>query len=77
MSTALSRCYSTTVDGIKKISLEPPTNEEFAEVKALGQKAVAPLDSQDTLTYKKKTGSRSFLRLSFSWRSAALPRQVL
>lgn len=43
MRTALSRCYSTTIDGVKKISFEPPTNEEFAEVKALGQEAVAPL----------------------------------
>lgn len=42
MTTALSRCYST-VNGIKKISFEPPTNQEFAEVEALGQKAVAPL----------------------------------
>jgi hypothetical protein len=42
MTTALSRCYST-VNGIKRISFEPPTNQEFAEVEALGQKAVAPL----------------------------------
>ncbi len=42
MTTALSRCYST-VDGVKRISFVSPTNEEFAEVEALGQKAVAPL----------------------------------
>jgi hypothetical protein len=42
MMTALSRCYSTA-NGIKRISFEPPTNQEFAEVEALGQKAVAPL----------------------------------
>ena len=42
MTTALSRCYST-VGGVKKISFVPPTNEEFTEVEALGQKAVAPL----------------------------------
>ncbi len=42
MTTALSRCYST-VDGVKRISFVPATNEEFTEVKALGQKAVAPL----------------------------------
>jgi len=42
MTPALARCYST-VDGIKRITFEPATNEEFAEVKALGQKAVAPL----------------------------------
>jgi hypothetical protein len=42
MTTALSRCYST-VNGVKRVSFEPPTNQEFAEVEALGQKAVAPL----------------------------------
>jgi hypothetical protein len=42
MTTALSRCYST-VNGVRRISFEPATNQEFAEVKALGQKAVAPL----------------------------------
>ncbi len=42
MTTALSRCYST-VDGVKRITFESPPNEEFTEVEALGQKAVAPL----------------------------------
>jgi len=42
MATALSRCYST-VNGVKRISFEPATNEEFAQVKALGQKAIVPL----------------------------------
>jgi hypothetical protein len=42
MASALSRCYST-VNGVKRISFEPATNQEFAEVEALGQKAVAPL----------------------------------
>lgn len=42
MATALSRCYST-VGGVKRISFVSPTNEEFAEVEALGQEAVAPL----------------------------------
>jgi hypothetical protein len=42
MATALARCYST-VNGVKRISFEPATNQEFAEVEALGQKAVAPL----------------------------------
>jgi hypothetical protein len=42
MTTALSRCYST-VNGVKRITLESPTNQEFAEVNALGQEAVAPL----------------------------------
>jgi hypothetical protein len=42
MTTALSRCYST-VNGVKRITFGSPTNREFAEVKALGQEAVAPL----------------------------------
>src|SRR5467141_510311 len=42
ITTALSRCYST-VNGVKRITFEPATNQEFAEVEALGQKAVAPL----------------------------------
>jgi len=42
MATALSRCYST-VNGVKRISFEPATNEEFAQVKALGQNAIVPL----------------------------------
>ena len=42
MTTALSRCYST-VNGVKRITFKHPTNQEFAEVKALGQEAVAPL----------------------------------
>jgi len=43
MATALARCYSTTADGVKRIDFIPPTNEEFAQVKALGQKAIVPL----------------------------------
>jgi len=31
------------VDGVQKISFVSPTNEEFAEVEALGQKAIVPL----------------------------------
>jgi len=42
MATALSRCYST-VNGVKRITFYPLTNQEVAEVEALGQKAVAPL----------------------------------
>ena len=42
ITTALSRCYST-VNGVKRITFESATNQEFAEVEALGQKAVAPL----------------------------------
>jgi hypothetical protein len=42
MTTALSRCYST-VNGVKRITFEPATNQEFAKVKVLGQNAVAPL----------------------------------
>jgi hypothetical protein len=42
MTTALSSCYSTA-NGVKRITFEPATNQEFAEVEPLGQKAVAPL----------------------------------
>ena len=51
MAAALARCYST-VDGVEgngqkwfshRITFEPATNEEFAQVKALGQKAIVPL----------------------------------
>jgi hypothetical protein len=35
-------CYST-VNGVKRITFYPLTNQEVAEVEALGQKAVAPV----------------------------------
>jgi hypothetical protein len=62
MTAALSRCYST-LNGVKRITFEPLTNQEVAEVEALGQKAVAPLARY--LDLQEKTGSHSFLRLSF------------
>jgi hypothetical protein len=43
MATALARCYSTGTDGFKRIHFVTPTNEEFAQVKALGQRAIVPL----------------------------------
>ena len=43
MATALARCYSTGTDGFKRIDFITPTNEEFAQVEALGQKAIVPL----------------------------------
>src|SRR5260370_2669036 len=43
MTTALARCYSTGTDGFKRIDFVTLTNEEFAKVKALGQKAIVPL----------------------------------
>jgi hypothetical protein len=42
MATALSRCYSK-VNGVTRIAFEPPTSEELAQIKALGEGAVAPL----------------------------------
>lgn len=42
MTAALSRCYST-VNGVRRITFEPVRDQEVAEVKALGQEAVAPL----------------------------------
>ena len=53
MTTALSRCYST-VNGVKRITFEPATNQKFAEVEALGQKPVAPLAKYLDLQPKKR-----------------------
>ena len=39
---ALNRDYSTT-NGVKKISWVPPSAEDFAEIKSLGEKAETPL----------------------------------
>jgi hypothetical protein len=44
MTAALSRCYST-VNGVRRIAFEPATNEEVAEVKALGEEAIGPLST--------------------------------
>lgn len=43
MATTLARCYSTTADGVRKIEFVSATNDEFAQVKELGEKAIAPL----------------------------------
>jgi hypothetical protein len=63
MTTALLRCYSTTVDGVKKLGFEPPTNEEVAEVKALGQKAVASLERY--LDLRPKNGLTQLFAVKF------------
>ena len=42
MSAALSRCYSQ-VNGVRRITFVPATNGEVAQVKAVGDDAVAPL----------------------------------
>jgi uncharacterized membrane protein YqgA involved in biofilm formation len=62
MATALSRCYST-VNGVKRISFEPATNHEFAEVEALGQKAVAPLARY--LDLQRKNGFTQLYAVNF------------
>jgi hypothetical protein len=46
MADALARCYSITADGVKKIEFVSATSEEFADVEALGQRAIAPLQAQ-------------------------------
>ena len=43
MATALARRYSTGTGGFKRIDFVTPINEEFAQMKALGQKAIVPL----------------------------------
>ena len=62
MTTALLRCYST-VNGVKRITFEPPTNQEVAEVKALGQKAVAPLARY--LDLQEKNGFTQLFAVKF------------
>ena len=62
MATALSRCYST-VNGVKRITFYPATNQEFAEVEALGQKAVAPLARY--LDLKQKDGFTQLFAVKF------------
>src|SRR5712692_9545632 len=62
MTTALSRCYST-VNGINRITFQPATNQEFAEVKALGQKAVAPLARY--LDLQEKNGFTQLFAVKF------------
>jgi hypothetical protein len=62
MTTALSRRYST-VHGVKRITFEPLTNQEVAEVEALGQKAVAPLASY--LDLQEKSGFTQLFAVKF------------
>ncbi len=62
MTTALSRCYSTT-NVVRMITFVPPTNEEVAEVKALGQKAVAPLAKY--LDLERKNGFTQLFAVRF------------
>ena len=62
MAAALSRCYFT-VDGVKGITFVPPTNEEVAEVKALGQGAVAPLAGY--LDLQQKNGLTQLFAVRF------------
>jgi len=62
MTSALSRCYST-VNGVKRITFEPLTNQEFAEVEALVQKAVAPLARY--LDLQEKNGFTQLFAVKF------------
>jgi uncharacterized membrane protein YqgA involved in biofilm formation len=62
MTTALSRCYST-IKGVKRIAFEPATNQEFTQVEALGQKAVAPLARY--LDLQEKNGLTQLFAVKF------------
>jgi hypothetical protein len=42
VNQAIKRCYSS-VDGVRKISWEPPTEEDYAQIRLLGDKAVPRL----------------------------------
>ncbi len=63
MATALARCYSTTPDGLKSITFVPATNEEFAQVKTLGQKAIVPLAKY--LDLQSKNGFTQLFAVKF------------
>jgi hypothetical protein len=63
MAAALERCYSVMPDGVKRIEFIPATNEEVAEVKALGSKAVAPLARY--LDLKQKNGLTQLFAVRF------------
>lgn len=63
MAAALARCYSVTADGVKTITFMPPTNEEVAEVKTLGPKAIAPLARY--LDLKQKNGLTQLFAVRF------------
>jgi hypothetical protein len=62
MIATLSRCYST-VNGVKRIGFEPATNQESAEVKALGKEAVAPLAKY--LDLQQKNGLTQLFAVKF------------
>jgi hypothetical protein len=62
MTTALSRCYSN-IDGVKRITFEPATSDEFAKVKALGEAAVAPL--AEYIDLKSKNGFTQLFAVKF------------
>jgi hypothetical protein len=62
MTTALSRCYST-INGIRKITFEPPTEPELDQVKSLGEKAVGPLSGY--LVLEPKNGLTQLLAVRF------------
>lgn len=63
MASALARCYSTGTEGFKRIEFVTPTNEEFAQVKALGQKAIVPLTQY--LDLKQKNGFTQLFAVKF------------
>ena len=63
MATALARCYSTGTDGFKRIDFVTPTNEEFDQVKALGQKAIVPLARY--LDLQQKNGLTQLFAVKF------------
>lgn len=62
MTTVLSRCHST-VNGVKAITFVPATNNEVAEVRALGEKAVPRLALY--LDLKRKDGLTQLFAVKF------------
>ena len=51
IETALARCYSS-IDGIKRITVIPPTDDELDRIESLGDSAVAPLSAYIDLSQK-------------------------
>jgi len=63
MSRVLSRSHSITSDGVEEVSWAPPTKEDVAEIKGLGEEAVMPLARY--LQTEKKDGFAELLAVKF------------
>lgn len=62
MTTVLARCYSKT-NGITKIAFEPPRDQDVAEIKALGDRAIPPIAAY--LDLEQKDGFTQLFAVKF------------